>query len=60
MYISRINIKISKANILLTQTSMRNYYETIVAPRAAKSANSSGWLWYIIIFAAMIWWKLFK
>ena len=55
------SIRVSNADILPTQTNMRQYYETTVAPRAAaKSTFSLGWVGYIIVPAAFIWWKWSK
>ena len=53
-------IRVSNTDILPTQTTMRKYYETTVIPRAAKSTYWSGWVGYIIILAAIIWWKWLK
>ena len=54
------SIRASNADMLPTQTNMRQYYETTVAPRAAKSTFSIGWVGCGIVLAAIICWKWSK
>jgi len=54
------SIRASNADILPTQTNMRQYYETTVAPNTTKSTLSIRWVGHIIVLAAIIWWKWLK
>jgi hypothetical protein len=55
-----ISTRVGNTNVLLSQINMRRYYETVVAPRAAKATNSCEWVGYVIVFAIIIWWKWLK